>query len=192
MNPAFHTDLDSRFSFPLYQARYNLLRAALTERGLDPDRYSMLAPDCTATWNHVFECRKAEFVEFLLEALALGADPDTLPDPASCDVFIVTGVQIVPSETVPTVFGTVATGTATQTINRPFMVINIPLGSNTATINNSLAKVGMYARANPVKVDTTAKSAVAVVSSDGHITVTTNANTTAILPVLVELLSIEG
>jgi hypothetical protein len=84
MNQAITGDREFRdFKYPLYSARYRLLGAALVAGGFAEDRYACLKPLCN-DHKKVIEHRKAEFVQFYIEALALGVNLDTVPDICQC------------------------------------------------------------------------------------------------------------
>ena len=72
--------------FPLRKAQYALLVVALVAAGYEATRYSSLEPICFPDDRKETECRKAEWVEYYLQALALSADLDTLPDINVCDL----------------------------------------------------------------------------------------------------------
>lgn len=70
--------------YPLQVARYQVLVTVLEDRGYDPTLYSALAPVCNPLYLET-ECRKADWVEFYLEVLALGIDLATVPDVTTCE-----------------------------------------------------------------------------------------------------------
>lgn len=79
---------------PLRKAQYKLLQVLLVGAGESADKYSFLAPACGNTDRQVVECRKEEWVEFLIAAINGGVDLDTLPDMNSCDVLDFTDMAL--------------------------------------------------------------------------------------------------
>lgn len=80
--------------FPLRKANYALLVAALVAAGYESTRYSSLEPICFPDDRKETECRKAEWVEYYLQALALKADLGTLPDINVCDLVSADATEI--------------------------------------------------------------------------------------------------
>jgi hypothetical protein len=70
--------------YPLHAANYALLSKALDQVGLDEDRYAILKPACPGPYK-VLECRKAAWVQYYINALALGFDLDTVYDINACE-----------------------------------------------------------------------------------------------------------
>lgn len=77
---------------PLQVARYRALLVAAAAAGYDEDRFRMLEPLCTTDYLET-ECRKAEWVQFYIEMIALGIDLDTVPDVLNCDYVNVNGIE---------------------------------------------------------------------------------------------------
>lgn len=72
-------------------ARYRALIVAAVAAGYEEDRFSMLAPLCTTDYLET-EMRKAEWVQFYIEMIALGIDLDTVPDVLNCDYVSINGI----------------------------------------------------------------------------------------------------
>lgn len=78
---------------PLRKAHYKLLQLILANLGEDIDTYKILEPvDCTDRLET--ECRKYEWVEFILLALTSGVSFESLPDIKSCGTLDIEGMEI--------------------------------------------------------------------------------------------------
>lgn len=92
---------------PLQVARYRALVVAATAAGYEEDRFAALAPVCRPTLLET-ESRKADWVQFYIEMLALGIDLDTVPDVLTCDYVLIANIA-------PTMSGAYATLTTALT-----------------------------------------------------------------------------
>lgn len=87
MNRALTSDRKYEdFKVPLRKAYYKMLQVALVAAGEDADKYSVLAPVCHPSDRQETECRKAEFVEYYLLALANNIDLATIPNVMECEL----------------------------------------------------------------------------------------------------------
>jgi hypothetical protein len=87
MNKALTSDRKYEdFLIPLRKAQYKMLQVALEAIGESADKYSVLAPVCHPSDRQETECRKAEFVEYYLLALANNIDLATIPDISECSL----------------------------------------------------------------------------------------------------------
>lgn len=87
MNKALTSDRKFEdFLVPLRKAYYAMLQVALVSAGYSADKYSVLSPSCGLTDRQETECRKYEFVEYYLMALANKIDLSTIPDVMECDL----------------------------------------------------------------------------------------------------------
>lgn len=94
MNKALTSDREWQdCKLPLLRANYALLAVALVAAGYEANRYAILEPYCQSE-RRKLECRKGEWVEYYLTALALKADLDTLPDISECELIASVGSSI--------------------------------------------------------------------------------------------------
>jgi hypothetical protein len=87
MNRAITSDRKTQdHLFPLRKANYALLAVALVAAGYEATRYASLEPSCFPDQLTETEYRKASWVQFYINALALSADLETLPDINVCEL----------------------------------------------------------------------------------------------------------
>lgn len=95
MNPAILSHNASDNWVPLNNSYYVLLQRLLVQAGESADKYAYLKPGCGAELRFkVEECRKHEWVAFLVAAYTAGVDPATLPDLGACENLIWTRIAL--------------------------------------------------------------------------------------------------
>lgn len=87
----------SDHKLPILRINYAMLKVALVENGYDENRFSVLEPVCNAQNRLETECRKGDWVQVYINALALGIELESIPDINSCEYITARGIDPTPS-----------------------------------------------------------------------------------------------